>query len=328
MKARALLLVAATSAATIRPQPLTSEMSIFAERLTPTTDAISFSPSRWPILRHHPWSDQLPLHSIAILQRACRIGMSEPGACYTPLDPSPFNHVDSDSPDAKYTLYRAGGTSIPATWACYSPTFSPADDLPFADNQSVSLFIGEPSNAIMNTADYDAPEACRWTLTDAVRGYIRPIAPRSNDNARGAYDYSFEVCQWKGDCDKSDIECINAYSAVALADLRFADATSLFKLPGEPPKPSFVPFPPRQYPPMGAGRIESVFATASNGPHLPCPEADDGTQIACGQFGEAPEADNVLHITNLEVLKLKSLSFSDFTLVVGISYVRAAHRMP
>jgi len=107
--------------------PQKSEASIYPERYSPTTDIISFSPSTWPMQMMHPWAPKVPegwpwaqgseyvdptifgLHSMMLLQRACKLDMAEPQSCYLPLEPSPFDHVSSNSSDARFTFIRKVG---------------------------------------------------------------------------------------------------------------------------------------------------------------------------------------------------------------------------
>ena len=89
------------------------------------------------------------------------------------------------------------------------------------------------------------------------------------------------------------------------------------------------PYPPRQYPATGSGRIEAVYATAANGPHLPCAVDDAGQQVPCGvppaqHPGQPllifePEQDLFIHISRLKVNAVKAVSSAQFTVVVEVT---------
>lgn len=294
--------------------PTYSQMSIFAERLTPTTDAVSFTPWLWPVLPHHPWHHGLSLHSIAFMQRACSMSLTEPESCYQPLMNSPFDHVSSDSGDAKYVLYRAMGRTATGGYPDYKCT----ENETFADwTTGYPPGTGDTLN-MYYTSDRD-DSGCRWAISDLSAPYMKAIPGRTN-SLNETYAYSFEVCQWapKHSCQPTDMNCINAYTAFGQADLRYADTTNLFaaysRFMSDPT--TRIPQSPRQFPSFGAGRIHLVYDTAAQGPHLPCPMAADGTQLACGKFGAADEQMVEVILTNFKVNKVKSLDMNTFSVVI------------
>ena len=342
-------LLSLLSAASVHAQgyPEAPETAIYPERFSPTTDIVSFSPAAWLMQPYHPltptpaqaqlntfeWfgpgNSLYGLHSMVLMSRACKLEMGEPDTCYFPLKSwgekgSPFDHVHSDSTDARYTFVREDSLTRADSWNPFC-VYNGIDGgcgrgsrnswtREVAEWPNVSWppkYSGGPCNSTGVLGAYAQYGAyyhmadqmfsnCRWTVNESqAAGYIREVAARTNDRGE-SYDYSFEVCQWPGDCTTETGNCINAYSAVFLADLRYTDATSLLAVPQEE---DFFPVPPRQYPPMGAGRIEMVYSTASNGPHLPCSVDDDGQQLPCGVPGaEAEEEDLVIHISKLKVL--------------------------
>ncbi|EOD17238.1 hypothetical protein EMIHUDRAFT_244250 [Emiliania huxleyi CCMP1516] len=359
-------LLSLLSAASVHAQgyPEAPETAIYPERFSPTTDIVSFSPAAWLMQPYHPLTPKparaqlntfewfgpgnslYGLHSMVLMSRACKLEMGEPDTCYFPLKSwgekgSPFDHVHSDSTDARYTFVREDSLTRADSWNPFC-VYNGIDGgcgrgsrnswtREVAEWPNVSWppkYSGGPCNSTGVLGAYAQYGAyyhmadqmfsnCRWTVNESqAAGYIREVAARTNDRGE-SYDYSFEVCQWPGDCTTETGNCINAYSAVFLADLRYTDATSLLAVPQEE---DFFPVPPRQYPPMGAGRIEMVYSTAINGPHLPCSVDDDGQQLPCGVPGaEAEEEDLVIHISKLKVNKVKAVSPAEFTVVVEVT---------
>ena len=210
---------------------------IFVERLTATTDAISFSPRFWIRQKAHPFSETLAMHSLNIMQRACRLisPANEPITCYLPLATSPFNHIDAHSPDNKFTFYRSDPS---ATTMCNE----------LGDN-TTSTF------GWLDTADVDSPTECRWK-PNYLDGYIiRAIPPRAH-SLGFSHDYGFEICQQPGACNPEDFSCINAYTAVGMANVNdYADARNMYQVKAN----GQIAFTnPRQFPPYGAGTVHSV----------------------------------------------------------------------
>ena len=85
-------------------EPTWQARAVWAERISPTTDSVSFTPRTWPIQRH-PWDE--PMYKLAFLQRACVMTNNDPASCYTnSAGTSPFTFADSDTTNKKYELYR------------------------------------------------------------------------------------------------------------------------------------------------------------------------------------------------------------------------------
>ena len=143
-----LWLTAGIAAELLITQPSETEKEIFPERYSPTTDAVSFSPATWKTQISHPhghtefWhgepqnisgsDSRVPflnergplrwppkaragLNSLVLMQHTCRLDdTDEAKNCYLPLDQpwlTPFNQVDSDSNNARYSFVRQ------AVWA-------------------------------------------------------------------------------------------------------------------------------------------------------------------------------------------------------------------
>ena len=243
------------------------------------------------------------LNSIVLLQHTCKLDDSgEAKNCYLPLDQpwlTPFNQVDSDSNDARYTFVRKAvwaraenqatweGNTTKCIWGGFDNSASAmcgrGKNNSWRSEGAVCrapMGVWEAFGAWYHMADLLYPEDCRWTISSTSSNaakYIREVEPRKNDLYE-SYDYSVEVCQQRGDCTPDDANCINTYSAVALSDSTYTDSKSLLVvgsetswLKGGADWEDKKPAPPRQYPEMGSGRIEAVYATAANGPHLPCP---------------------------------------------------------
>ena len=386
----------------VAAHPAPTEWSIFPERYSPTTDAVSFSPATWKTQISHPfgWTDKwhgepqnasalapdleycfspylsrsgplcyppasiAGLNSIVLLQHTCRLDdTDEAKNCYLPLDQpwlNPFNQVDSDSKDARYTFVRKAdwarapekqsawyGSASMCIWGGFDNRASTMCGRG-KNNSWESASVGADCNGVYGVwdgygawyhmADLVYPEDCRWTILSSSSNaakYIREVEPRKNDLYE-SYDYSVEVCQQRGDCTPDDANCINTYSAVALSDSTYTDSKSLLVvgsetswLKGGADWEDKKPAPPRQYPEMGSGRIEAVYATAANGPHLPCPVDDAGQQVPCGvpptqHPGQPllifePEQDLVIHISRLKVNAVKAVSSAQFTVVVEVT---------
>jgi len=390
-----LCLTAGVAAELLITQPSETEKEIFPERYSPTTDVVSFSPATWKTQISHPhghtefWhgepqnisgsDSRVPflnergplrwppkaragLNSLVLMQHTCRLDdTDEAQNCYLPLDQpwlTPFNQVDSDSKDARYSFVRqavwarAGKASYGNTTKCVWGGFDNVASINCGRGNNNSWGsegaicnddgVWESYGAWYHMADLLYPEDCRWTIlnTSNAAKYIREVAPRKNDLYE-PYDYSFEMCQRRGDCTPDDANCINTYSAVALADSKVIDSKTLFVLGYENTEvvggkkwEDKILNPPRQYPEMGSGRIEAVYATAANGPHLPCPVNEAGQQVPCGvpstQHPGQPllnfeaEQDLVIQISRLKVNALKAVSSAQFTVDVVVTLTWAS----
>ena len=136
-------------------EPTWQMRAIFSERISPTTDAISFSPRTWPV-NWHPWWE--PLYKLTVVQRACRMTNNDPNACYTTSGgETPFTFADSDTEMKKYELYRAVGQDTTKSETCN-------------EEMKAASFIGWPkdsdSGPFFATADYNDPDDCRWASND------------------------------------------------------------------------------------------------------------------------------------------------------------------
>ena len=310
----------------------------------PTVPFLSDSgPLRWPPKGY------AGLNSIVLLQHTCMLGdTDEAKNCYLPLDQpwlTPSNQMDTPSSprifeSARYTFVRKAGPTDKCIWGGFDNWASTMCGRGKNNSWGMEGAVCNPMGvwvsygAWYHMADLLYPEDCRWTITTSSNAakFIREVEPRKNDLYE-SYDYSFEVCQKRGDCTPDDANCINTYSAVALSDI---DAKSLLVygsenswLVGGAKWEDKIPFPPGQYPATGSGRIEAVYATAANGPHLPCPVDDAGQQVPCGvppaqNPGQPllifePEQDLVVHISRLKVNAVKAVSSAQFTVVVEVT---------
>ena len=198
-------------------EPTWQARAVWAERISPTTDSVSFTPRTWPIQRH-PWDE--PMYKLAFLQRACVMTNNDPASCYTnSAGTSPFTFADSDTTNKKYELYRRA--KDPNDPESYTPAgLRCNEELTSADE---TFYIGW--GASFATADYTNPSDCEWETNDP--GYFKRIADKVGP-ADTPYDYTFEVCARGGACEATDFNCINAYTVVALADPLATDARTLF----------------------------------------------------------------------------------------------------
>jgi len=272
-------------------EPTWQERAIFVERYSPTTDTISFSPRTWPIDRH-PW-DEDP-YKLAVLQRACSMTNDDPFSCYTTTTgTTPFRFEDSNTLIRKFDLYRARGRDNQYSYHCNKQLTS-------------ATYIGWPAKFM----DADATDAnCEWETNNP--GYMQPLPDRTGPFDT-AYDYTFEMCTYSGDCKPTDFDCINAYTVVALADPIAADAQNLFtyniqadstaaasrrltedyedgEVSGDK-ETRKVTYYPRMGPPKGAKTVNVVYIENAEGPFFPCPVLASGQQVPCHDVAAAEKA--------------------------------------
>ena len=138
-------------------EPTWQARAIFAERKSPTTDTVSFSPRTWPVA-NHPWGE--PLYKLALVQRACRMTNNDPSTCYTSSSGStPFTFADSDSKSKKFELYRYARDPKDAE----SYTTAGIACSASLTSSSETKYIGW--GAQFSTADYTNPTDCECTCT-------------------------------------------------------------------------------------------------------------------------------------------------------------------
>jgi hypothetical protein len=258
------------------------------------------------------------------VQRTCRLTSVDPISCYFGTKQSgllantPFNHIDSDTPDGKFMLLRSAGLMTGSSQ--YTPAASTCDNAEDSPSHVISGQWWAPSmTALYGQGDMLSPTDCRWKTN--MPGYLREVTARSTLDPATAvthqYDYSYEVCSRPGDCTEGDFECINAYTIVGVGNPADVDARNLI---GFTSGGSTHTYYPRQYPTMGSGTIDSVYAKPVGGPYWPCPvNESSGRQLACSDDpndGLAMSLDLYVTIGSLKVKRVTKMSYTAFSVLL------------
>jgi len=257
--------------------------AIFAERRSPTTDMISFSPRTWPITRHPSNED---LYKLTVLQRACRLSNADYHACYTSsFSATPFTYADSNTEDKKFDLFRAAREFIHVNHGieAYSTAGEACNDgAAFKD----ANFLGWGSQSF-NVQDATNPAGCLWESVD--KRYMKPVGFKQIGPDDTPYDYTFEVCTFGGACETNDFDCINAYTVVALSDPAVTDTQTLLRYSLGNPGTVWSSYYPRQLPKWGSGTVNYIYDIPEGGPYFPCPAEPNGKQTPCVEGGSGSD---------------------------------------
>ena len=317
-----------------------TETAIFAQRNTPMTDVISFSTKLWPTYEGgwiYYGVDDARIFKLYVVQRACPLSSADPASCYLGteqdghLTGTPFNHIDSDTTDAKMQLVRAAGLSESGNY----PVTGQACAGEREDGEGFGLSLGtwpkggdttgntEDNLCFYNNADEIDPTSCSWTSSSPA--YLRPMPSHAeaqdldNPGSTVEYDYTFEVCVRPGVCKPDDFDCINAYTVVGVGNVAGVDARQRIgfqmncienpraagcaeTLPAAGTDCGLNPeasgcnlnriFYPKQLPLRGAGTVDSVYNLPADGPFWPCPLGADGRQQNCKTYSR-PEPESL-----------------------------------
>jgi hypothetical protein len=295
--------------------------SIHVSGRSPTTDLIAFSPKMWPV-EMNPVTKEHRMR-LAVLENGCELTHDDYSTCY---EASAFNFQSAKSPTRKYELYRS---KMQEAQAC-------------AKNNLLNApkFYGQQVTFPEVTDD----PKCRWKAGLKTQRFMKPVSltdsqlvadvaaatagcNTSVDSQFGGtmYDYAFEICHNRGSCTANSIDCVNAYTVVALSDKAKPSAsTNLFRyeavLNEITQEKREIDFMPVTNPLKASGPLPMVYATPSEGPHFPCPVDASGKQIPCDDGKSSslahtsPTANLTLYVTNFNIAEIPSLTFDGYTI--------------